>query len=66
MTRTLANSTVEMSTLSVIVREFAGASGVRDLEQAAEHLAAHALYRIETEQVPKIIYKAEDVRELLT
>ena len=52
--------------LQVIVREFPGASGVRDLEQAAEHLAAHALYRIETEQVPKIIYKAEDVRELLT
>ena len=51
--------------LSELVRRFAGISGVRDLEQAAEHIAANALYRIETGNVRKIVYDAEDVSALL-
>ena len=51
--------------LAAIVQRYEGTSGVRDLEQAAEHLAANALYRIETGHVPKVVYDAEDVRELL-
>lgn len=48
-----------------LVRLCEGVSGVRDLEQAAEHLAANALYRIEVGHLPKVIFGAEDVRELL-
>ncbi|MGX8728437.1 MAG: AAA family ATPase, partial [Lachnospiraceae bacterium] len=51
--------------LAAIVQRYEGTSGVRDLEQAAEHLAANALYRIETGHVPKVVYDAKDVRELL-
>ena len=51
--------------LSELVRRFAGISGVRDLEQAAEHIAANALYRIETGNVRKVVYDAEDVSALL-
>jgi ATP-dependent Lon protease len=48
-----------------VVAIYAGQPGVRDLEQAAEHLAAHALYRIETEGVLSVTYEAEDIRRLL-
>ena len=51
--------------LATIVREFAGASGIRDLEQAAEHLAANALYRIEVGHLPKVTFGETDIRELL-
>ena len=44
---------------------YANMPGVRDLEQAAEHLAAHALYCIETEGVASVTYTASDVKELL-
>lgn len=39
--------------------------GVRDLEQAAEHLAAHALYLIETTHVSTVHYDAKDVEKVL-
>ncbi len=48
-----------------VVRKHSDKPGVRDLEQAAEHLAAHALYLIETENVTQITYNAEDVEKLL-
>jgi ATP-dependent Lon protease len=48
-----------------VVDRFAGMPGVRDLEQAAEHLAAHALYRIETEGVAGVTYEAKEVNEVL-
>lgn len=51
--------------LEVIVTEFSGPSGVRDLEQAAEHLAANALYQIEVDHVTSVIFDAESVKRLL-
>ena len=39
--------------------------GCRDLEQAAEHLAGHALYEIETQKVTEVEFGAERVRALL-
>lgn len=47
-----------------VVDRFAAMPGVRDLEQAAEHLAAHALYRIETEGISSVTYDAADVTKL--
>ena len=41
-------------------------SGIRDLEQAAEHIAANALYQIEVNHVSSVSFDAEMVRELLS
>ncbi len=40
-------------------------SGIRDLEQAAEHLAANALYQIEVDHVKSVLFDADMVRALL-
>ena len=40
-------------------------SGIRDLEQAAEHIAANALYQIEVNHVESVSFDAEMVRALL-
>ena len=51
--------------LNTIVDLYSGTSGIRDLEQAAEHIAANALYQIEVEQKKKVVFDAEMVKELL-
>ena len=40
-------------------------SGIRDLEQAAEHIAANALYQIEVDHVKAVTFDGEMVRKLL-
>ena len=40
-------------------------SGIRDIEQAAEHLAANALYRIEVDKVANVVFDATEVRRVL-
>ncbi len=40
-------------------------SGIRDLEQAAEHIAANALYQIEVDRVEQVVFDAGMVRGLL-
>ena len=37
-------------------------SGIRDLEQAAEHIAANALYQIEVDHLTGVTFNAEMVR----
>ena len=44
--------------------QYADTTGIRDLEQAAEHLAANALYQIEVDQVSQVTFDAENVRKL--
>ena len=51
--------------LSVIMDSYQDISGIRDLEQIAEHMAANALYRIETEGLDRVVYDAESTRSLL-
>ena len=51
--------------LEAVVARYADTSGIRDLEQAAEHIAANALNRIEVEHVPGVTFDAQMVRELL-
>ncbi len=41
-------------------------SGIRDLEQAAEHIAANALYQIEVGHMKSVEFDADMVRELLS
>ena len=51
--------------LDAVMDIFKNTSGIRDIEQAAEHIAANALYRIEVEKLDTITYDAEMIRELL-
>lgn len=52
--------------LDAIVRRYDNTTGIRDLEQAAEHLVAHALYEIEANQAKKVEYTVDMVKELLS
>lgn len=51
--------------LEALVEHFASTSGIRDLEQAAEHMAANALYQIEVDHVSQVVFDSKMVRELL-
>ncbi len=51
--------------LDAVIEKYADTSGIRDLEQAAEHIAANALYQIEVDGVEKVVFTPETVRELL-
>ncbi len=48
-----------------VVRLHSGVSGVRDLEQAAEHIVANALYQIEAQNLKTVTFDAKMVRELI-
>ena len=52
--------------LDVVLDIFKDTTGIRDLEQAAEHLAAHALYLIEVDHVREVVYNADMVKELFS
>ncbi len=51
--------------LDAVIQKYEHTTGIRDLEQAAEHIAAHALYRIEVDHVANVVYDAGMVEELL-
>ena len=46
--------------------DYKNTSGIRDLEQAAEHIAANALYQIEVDHLTGVTFNAEMVRGLLS
>lgn len=51
--------------LDAVMEIFRSTSGIRDIEQAAEHIAAHALYLVEAEKMQGVTYTPEMIRELL-
>ena len=51
--------------LEAIVDLCSTTSGIRDVEQVAEHIAANALYRIEVEHVTKVNYDAAAIHALI-
>lgn len=51
--------------LDAVIELHRSSSGIRDLEQAAEHLAANALYRIEVLHVPSVTFDAGLVKSVL-
>ncbi len=51
--------------IDVIIEKYADTTGIRDLEQAAEHIAANTLYQIEVHHVKEVVFDAQMVRELL-
>ena len=52
--------------LDAVLELHSGTSGIRDLEQTAEHLAANALYQIEVNRVSSVSFDGEMVRALLS
>ena len=51
--------------LDAVIDLHRNTSGIRDLEQAAEHLAANALYQIELDHRDSVSFDAEMIRKLL-
>lgn len=51
--------------LEELMKIYRNTSGIRDIEQAAEHIAAHALYLIEAEHKSIVEYNADMIRDLL-
>ncbi len=51
--------------LDALIRQFNGTSGIRALEQAAEHMAANALYQLEVDHVSEVVFDAAAVERLL-
>ena len=50
--------------VEAVVDLYAHTTGIRDLEQAAEHIAANALYRIEVNKVKNVTFDEAMVNEL--
>ena len=51
--------------LDAVIKKFEDTTGIRDLEQAAEHIAANALYQIEVDHAKTVTFTPEMVQELL-
>lgn len=51
--------------LEAVIHKYADTTGIRDLEQAAEHIAANTLYQIEVDHVKKVVFDAEMIGRLL-
>ena len=50
--------------LDAVIKKFSNTTGIRDLEQAAEHMAANALYQIEVDHVCNVTFSVEMVEQL--
>ena len=50
--------------LDALIELYKDTSGIRDLEQAAEHLAANALYQIEVDHVEQVIFNEDMVKRV--
>lgn len=51
--------------IDAVIQKYADTTGIRDLEQAAEHIAANALYQIEVDHVSSVVFDARMVQTLL-
>ena len=51
--------------LDAVIDRYRNTSGIRDLEQAAEHIAANALYQIEVDHVRQVVFDKDMVNALL-
>ncbi|MDD2980234.1 MAG: AAA family ATPase [Hespellia sp.] len=56
---------VSEGALDAIIEKYKDTTGIRDLEQAAEHLAANALYQIEVDHIEGVMFDADMVKNLL-
>lgn len=51
--------------VAAVIKKCEGATGIRDIEQAAEHIAAHALYQIEVKHVSSVTFDRDMINELM-
>ena len=51
--------------LDKVIELYANTLGIRDLEQAAEHIAANALYQIEVDQKKQVVFDPLMIEKLL-
>lgn len=51
--------------LDAVIEMYSETTGIRDLEQAAEHIAANALYQIEVHHINSVTFDGAMVRDLL-
>lgn len=51
--------------VDAVIELYRHTSGIRDLEQVAEHMVANALYQIEVNHVSQVVFDAKMVKELL-
>ena len=56
--------TITEDGLEALIDQYRDTSGIRDLEQAAEHIAANALYQIEVDHVDHVVFDSGMVRKL--
>ena len=52
--------------VDAVIRKCDGVTGIRDIEQAAEHIVAHALYQIEVNHVQSVTFDGAMIDELLS
>ena len=57
--------TISEDGMDALMDIYKNTSGIRDIEQAAEHIAANALYQIEAEHKERVVFDAKMIRELL-
>lgn len=57
--------TITKEALEAIVDRYHGLTGIRNLEQAAEHVAANALYQIEVDHVDHVTFDAASIEKLI-
>ena len=50
--------------LDAVMEKFVISTGIRNVEQAAEHLAANALYQIEVDGVKSVTFDRKEVEKL--
>ena len=58
--------TLTPDAVDAVVSLYKETSGIRDLEQAAEHIAANALYQIEVDHAKSVVFDADAVKMLLS
>ena len=52
--------------VDAVIKKCDGVTGIRDIEQAAEHIVAHALYQIEVNHVQSVTFDGAMIDELLS
>ena len=56
---------VTQEAVDAVIEKYSNTTGIRDLEQAAEHIVANALYQIEVDHAPQVVFNGEMVHRLL-
>lgn len=51
--------------IDAVIARYSDTSGIRDLEQAAEHIAANALYQIEVDHIDQVVFDEIMINKVL-